>query len=236
MRGRSGECLVAMWAFFGARGGAVAQGKGRGPAPSACQRPPGLRPPAFPWMERRTDRQPGGCTSCGWGRRPAASRRRRPSQCSCPPPHTSSLPPPLPHRSGMNNQEIEDAVQQCKKDMFAMRIKFAKREVQPRARMRLPLQGCRAAAAAMPCCPRLPCSRSVAAAARAHARLSAALSPLLRCCRSRAAAHTPAPLVPAPPQEWKPSEYKALKRKVAQLLTVRREREVRRGAGATRGR
>ena len=29
-------------------------------------------------------------------------------------------------------------------------------------------------------------------------------------------------------QEWKPSDYKALKRKVAQLLTVRREREVRR--------
>jgi len=28
-------------------------------------------------------------------------------------------------------------------------------------------------------------------------------------------------------QEWKPSDYKALKRKVAQLLTVRREREVR---------
>lgn len=30
-------------------------------------------------------------------------------------------------------------------------------------------------------------------------------------------------------QEWKPSDYKALKRKVAQLLTVRRERELAQG-------
>lgn len=41
------------------------------------------------------------------------------------------------------------------------------------------------------------------------------------------------PLLSIPPvscmQEWKPSDYKALKRKVAQLLTVRRERELAQG-------
>ncbi|PRW60985.1 50S ribosomal chloroplastic [Chlorella sorokiniana] len=58
---------------------------------------------------------------------------------------------------GMSNEDIDEAVQQCKRDMFSMRIKFAKRE------------------------------------------------------------------------EWKPSDYKALKRKVAQLLTVRRERELAQG-------
>lgn len=58
---------------------------------------------------------------------------------------------------------------------------------------------------------------------------------LLACGRWRAAAPL-GPLLPFTllpllacshgPQEWKPSDYKALKRKVAQLLTVRREREV----------
>ena len=32
----------------------------------------------------------------------------------------------------MSNEEIDEAVQQCKKDMFSMRIKFAKREVRAR--------------------------------------------------------------------------------------------------------
>jgi len=30
-------------------------------------------------------------------------------------------------------------------------------------------------------------------------------------------------------QEWKPSDYRALKRKIAQLLTVRREQEIAQG-------
>ncbi|KAL4452772.1 hypothetical protein ABPG75_008434 [Micractinium tetrahymenae] len=58
---------------------------------------------------------------------------------------------------GLSVEEIDTAVQEAKRDMFSMRIKFAKRE------------------------------------------------------------------------EWKPSDYKALKRKVAQLLTVRRERELAQG-------
>ncbi|KAL4420928.1 hypothetical protein ABPG77_001411 [Micractinium sp. CCAP 211/92] len=58
---------------------------------------------------------------------------------------------------GMSTEEIDSAVQEAKRDMFSMRIKFAKRE------------------------------------------------------------------------DWKPSDYKALKRKVAQLLTVRRERELAQG-------
>ena len=32
----------------------------------------------------------------------------------------------------MSNEDIDAAVQQCKKDMFSMRIKFAKREVRAR--------------------------------------------------------------------------------------------------------
>ena len=35
--------------------------------------------------------------------------------------------------SGMNNEEIDNAVQAAKRDMFSMRIKFAKREVSPAA-------------------------------------------------------------------------------------------------------
>ena len=40
--------------------------------------------------------------------------------------HTHSTPPCC---SGMSNEDIDQAVQQCKRDMFTMRIKFAKREV-----------------------------------------------------------------------------------------------------------
>ena len=34
------------------------------------------------------------------------------------------------------------------------------------------------------------------------------------------------PWPPSAPQDWKPDAYKALKRKISQLLTVKREREL----------
>jgi len=42
----------------------------------------------------------------------------------------------------MSNDEIEEAVQQCKRDMFTMRIKFAKREVRTHRRLRRGWDAC----------------------------------------------------------------------------------------------
>lgn len=69
---------------------------------------------------------------------------------------------------------------------------------------------------------------SAAACLEAHAGCSAAVPAMT--CAAHPAAHTcpcPTPALLVWKQEWKPSTYKALRLKIAQLLTVKREREVR---------
>ncbi|EFN51414.1 hypothetical protein CHLNCDRAFT_140968 [Chlorella variabilis] len=101
---------------------------------------------------------------------------------------------------GLSNEEIDSAVQEAKRDMFSMRIKFAKRE-------------------ASPC---LPCASACCVPAPAARRcLTPDALPVAWESRQRQRLRVVVVVV-----DWKPSDYKALKRRIAQLLTVRREREL----------
>ncbi|PSC74452.1 50S ribosomal [Micractinium conductrix] len=89
--------------------------------------------------------------------RPFAAAARLPARPAARLQVVAAKPTRAAEYRAMSAEQIDAAVQDCKREMFSMRIKFAKRE------------------------------------------------------------------------EWKPSDYKALKRKVAQLLTIKREAEVAQG-------